>query len=361
MRKFIVGDLVTRKSYNEDILFQIVKITYFKGRNNTIFRLKSMMSRLIADSREDDLIKKSGAEAERLLLTQKHSAFDNVRRAIEAAQQRNYADYCEAVDLTEAADRTGMGCRHTDGGGEDLTKASDRTGMGCRYAYGGVADEMEEAYGPDSGCHYSGGIAGTMEAVCGSDSGRRSNPDFPSDLRCRPGTILQLDSSAEFLKKSRDLYAQAGFKSYGVVLAEKYQPQAVVKYVKYFRPDVLVVTGHDGLKKGKPKHDVDSYTNSRYYIRSVAEARRVVPQREQLAIVAGACQSYYELLIDSGADFASSPGRIVINSVDPAIAAAIIAGVLDNEAVKPDVVAKATVSGPDGIWGKARNGMAECG
>jgi spore coat assembly protein len=170
-----------------------------------------------------------------------------------------------------------------------------------------------------------------------------------------------LDSSAEFLKKSRDLYAQAGIKSYGVVLAEKQQPLAVVKYIKYFKPDVLVVTGHDSLKKGKPRHDIDSYSNSRYYARSVAEVRRVVPQKKRLAIVAGACQSYYELLMSSGADFASSPGRIVINSVDPAIAAAIIAGVPNNEAVAPDVVAQATVSGPDGLWGKELNGMAECG
>ncbi len=39
----------------------------------------------------------------------------------------------------------------------------------------------------------------------------------------------------------------------------------------------------------------------------------------------GACQSYYEALIDAGANFASSPARILIDFVDPLIVAENIA------------------------------------
>lgn len=39
----------------------------------------------------------------------------------------------------------------------------------------------------------------------------------------------------------------------------------------------------------------------------------------------GACQSYYEAIINAGANFASSPARILIDFVDPLIVAENIA------------------------------------
>ena len=39
----------------------------------------------------------------------------------------------------------------------------------------------------------------------------------------------------------------------------------------------------------------------------------------------GACQSFYEAIMEAGADFASSPGRILIDFVDPIIVAKAIA------------------------------------
>ena len=39
----------------------------------------------------------------------------------------------------------------------------------------------------------------------------------------------------------------------------------------------------------------------------------------------GACQSFYEGLISAGADFASSPGRVLIDFIDPLIVAEKIA------------------------------------
>ena len=46
--------------------------------------------------------------------------------------------------------------------------------------------------------------------------------------------------------------------------------------------------------------------------------------QEKLIIIAGACQSNYEELIKSGANFASSPKRINIHALDPAIVASSI-------------------------------------
>lgn len=49
--KFMIGDIVSRRSYNNDILFKIIEIDNYKAL------LKGIDVRLIADSDLDDLIK----------------------------------------------------------------------------------------------------------------------------------------------------------------------------------------------------------------------------------------------------------------------------------------------------------------
>lgn len=44
-----------------------------------------------------------------------------------------------------------------------------------------------------------------------------------------------------------------------------------------------------------------------------------------LRFLHGACQSYYEAIMSAGANFASSPGRIMIDFVDPLVVAQRIA------------------------------------
>ena len=75
---------------------------------------------------------------------------------------------------------------------------------------------------------------------------------------------------------------------------------------------------NDGmLKKGKKYNDIFNYRNSRYFIETVKEARKYDKEKEEkLVIFAGACQSYFEALISAGANFASSPARILIDFLD---------------------------------------------
>lgn len=79
------------------------------------------------------------------------------------------------------------------------------------------------------------------------------------------------------------------------------------------------------IKNGTGYNDIYNYRNSYYFIKSVMEARRLVQNEKDLVIFAGACQSYYEAIIQAGADFASSPGRILIDFIDPLIVAEKIA------------------------------------
>lgn len=79
------------------------------------------------------------------------------------------------------------------------------------------------------------------------------------------------------------------------------------------------------IKKGTKYNDIYNYRNSAYFINSVMEARRWNSMGKDLVIFAGACQSYYEAIMDAGANFASSPARILIDFMDPLIVAEKVA------------------------------------
>ena len=109
-------------------------------------------------------------------------------------------------------------------------------------------------------------------------------------------------------------------------VAEKNQPLLVREYIQAYKPDILVLTGHDGMIKTGTKYgDLSNYRNSKYFVQGVLEARKLIPSSNRLAIFAGACQSFFEAIMASGANFASSPARILIDFMDPLIVAEKIA------------------------------------
>lgn len=79
------------------------------------------------------------------------------------------------------------------------------------------------------------------------------------------------------------------------------------------------------IKKGIKYGDISNYRNSKYFAKAVMEARKIQPSSNKLAIFAGACQSFFEAIMASGANFASSPARILIDFMDPLIVAEKIA------------------------------------
>jgi len=175
--------------------------------------------------------------------------------------------------------------------------------------------------------------------------------------RGRPGTILHIDSSAEFLEMCQKFYRDAKIKAYGRVIPESEQPGQIRSLLASSKTDILVVTGHDGLKKNASKlNSLDSYRNSRYYIQSVIEARKYEPSFEKLCVFSGACQSYYEGIMEAGANFASSPGRILIHALDPAKVGDRIALTDSKVFVTPEQIARLTQSGSKGIGGLKTKG-----
>ena len=65
----------------------------------------------------------------------------------------------------------------------------------------------------------------------------------------------------------------------------------------------------------------------------------------------GACQSFYEGIISAGADFASSPGRILIDFIDPLIVAEKIALTEDYKFVSSYEIIREIKEGEKGVNG----------
>ena len=135
------------------------------------------------------------------------------------------------------------------------------------------------------------------------------------------GKILHLDGDKRYSEKSAKYYKKMGLNAIVKNIPEYKQPRLVYNLLLYYKPDILVITGHDSMiKKGTDYYNIYNYKNSKYFIETVREARRYERDYfKNLVIFAGACQSYYEALISAGANFASSPARILIDFIDPLI------------------------------------------
>ncbi len=142
----------------------------------------------------------------------------------------------------------------------------------------------------------------------------------------RIGKVLHLDGDPFYLNLCLKYYKSLGIPAIGEHVPESEQPKKVIDLVKKHSPDILVLTGHDALGKNvKNLKDVTKYKNSKYFIEAVEKVREVNKPQGGLVIIAGACQSYFEKLLEAGADFAASPARVLIHALDPVFVAEKVA------------------------------------
>ena len=177
-----------------------------------------------------------------------------------------------------------------------------------------------------------------------------------------PAKILHLDGDEDYLKKCLDYYKSQNIMAYGKTIKEENMSKVVNKYLEEINPDILIITGHDAFyKKNQDKNNLNNYKNTKNFIKAVNEARKYEKSHEKLLIIAGACQSNYEELIKSGADFASSPKRINIHALDPAIIASNIALTEKNKEINLLDLLEKTKYGKDGVGGLKVNGFMYVG
>lgn len=254
--KIEVGNYVTRKSYNNDVLFRVINI------KNNVFYLKGCEVRLFADASESDLV---------------------------------------LVD------------------DENVDKYVDR------------------------------------DIFCERKIER-------SDYFYLPAKILHLDGDSDFLDRCLKYYKESGVYAVGKKIKEEKIYEQIGSLLKLYSPDIVIITGHDSyLKNSDDIENLKNYKNTENFIKAIKEARKYEKSHDKLVIIAGACQSNYEALIKAGANFASSPKRINIHALDPAIIATTLALTSRSESIDLKEMLSKTKNGKDGIGGLQCNGLMYVG
>ena len=175
---------------------------------------------------------------------------------------------------------------------------------------------------------------------------------FPrSDYFYLPGKILHVDGDKEYLERCLEFYKKANVLAFGVYSPENQMPENIEKYLEDINPDIVVITGHDSKIKN----------NSTYFCEAVKCCRKYQKDYDKLIIIAGACQSEYENLIKSGANFASSPKKINIHALDPAIIALCLSLTDKDKQIDLLSLLEKTSNGKDGMGGVKTKGVMTTG
>ncbi|MGZ7445720.1 sporulation peptidase YabG [Paenibacillus sp. TH7-28] len=179
-----------------------------------------------------------------------------------------------------------------------------------------------------------------------------------------PGKVLHLDGDQRYLQKSLSLYEKLRVPAQGYYVSESQMANALYRLLPTVRPDIVVLTGHDGVLKQRPTGDLynlTSYKNSKHFVEAIQTARQFERNFDTLTIVAGACQSHFEALLQAGANFASSPGRVLIHALDPVYIAAKASLTSIRDTIQITDVLNHTISGAQGVGGIETRGSYRIG
>ena len=193
------------------------------------------------------------------------------------------------------------------------------------------------------------------EALAGMRNLRKESDFYIS------GRILHVDGDDEYLERSAKLYEHANVHATTIFVREPLMPEKVPELVKQLRPNIVVLTGHDAIENKELMDTLEGYRSSKFFVNTVNELRKLEPSLDYLIIIAGACQSHFEALIGSGANFASSPKRINIHALDPAIVAASIALTPYEDEVDLKEALEKTITKIAGIGGLQTKGTLRYG
>ncbi len=171
-----------------------------------------------------------------------------------------------------------------------------------------------------------------------------------------PGLVLHIDSDKEYLNRCLKYYNNQHVSAYGIVDNEENFSSIIEKNIRLYSPNIVVITGHDAYYKNMKAGYY--YKNSKYFAEAVKTAKKV---SNDIIVFAGACQSDFENLIKSGSTYASSPERINIHALDPAIVASYLALTENTKNVDVEQLVNKTHYGSKGIGGVITCGTMKCG
>ena len=163
------------------------------------------------------------------------------------------------------------------------------------------------------------------------------------------GKILHIDADKTYLEKCLKLYEELQLPAYGVYMSEAKIKNHILDLIDKLDPDIIVLTGHDSYNK-KGIKELKNYRNTSDYVDAVRQIRKHY-SKDHIFVFAGACQSNFEALMASGANFASSPKRVNIDAYDPAIIAIKAATTPFNEIINLEEIKELLDSKKSGISG----------
>ena len=164
-----------------------------------------------------------------------------------------------------------------------------------------------------------------------------------------PGKILHIDSDLDYLNRCLDYYKEANIWAMGINETEENVPLYIREWLEEYNPNIIVITGHDAYYKKKgSQNNISAYKNSNNFVKAIKEARKFEKSHDKLIIIAGA-------------NFASSPKRVNIHALDPAI----IATKMSLSDVRKDIdlkdIIENTKYGKNGIGGVITKGTMYTG
>ena len=171
---------------------------------------------------------------------------------------------------------------------------------------------------------------------------------------------MSLDADSDYLNRCLNYYKDANIWAMGIKEKEENMNLYMTEWLEKYRPNIVVITGHDAYYK-KQGTGLKAYKNSANFVSAITEARKYEQSHDKLIIIAGACQSDYEELIKAGANFASSPKRINIHALDPAIIATRMSLSDINKDIDLKKILSQTKYGSDGLGGIITKGTMYIG
>ncbi len=181
------------------------------------------------------------------------------------------------------------------------------------------------------------------------DKRKAKSAQMQTGINQLPGKVLHIDADRQYLNLCKYCYKKLEMRADCRIIPEYEQPQKIEELLKKHMPDILIITGHDSLADKNDKNNIEKYKSSKYFIEAVKKARLFQPSKDSLIIIAGACQSFFESLINNGANIASSPKRILIHALDPLLIAERIAYTPFDKVLSADEILENTITGNSGM------------
>lgn len=175
---------------------------------------------------------------------------------------------------------------------------------------------------------------------------------------CLKGSVLHIDGDKEYLSMCLKKYREFNIPVNGYYIKEEQMASRIGELLEKHKPDLLVITGHDALKKDSNPGERKSYLHSDDFCKTIKIARQYEDNKDSLIIFAGACQSYYELLLASGANFAASPKRKNIHALDPVVIVSQLANASVKNYVDLEKIINKTSNKQLGVGGIDTRGVA---